>query len=113
VGGRGSVPEKVTVAERVPLSPEARATWYGASAKRQNLSGRRALRHPRSNFIKRDSSLGTKTAQNGWLLAGKKIEKKLKKKLATLLALHLNEMLADKQACLSVQKKLKKKLVRS
>jgi hypothetical protein len=36
----------------------------------------------------------------------------LKKKLATVLALDLNERLADKQACLSVQKKLKKKLVR-
>ena len=38
--------------------------------------------------------------------------KKLKKKLATLLVLDLNERLADKKACISVQKKLKKKLVR-
>jgi len=36
----------------------------------------------------------------------------LKKKLATVLALQLDRTLADKKAWLSVQKKLKKKLVR-
>lgn len=45
-----------------------------------------------------------------WLKIGrvqllKKIQKNLKKKLATVLALHLNERLADKPACSSVQKK--------
>jgi hypothetical protein len=48
------------------------------------------------------------SARNGFskvaFLLLKKFEKNLKKKLATIHALHLDEMLADKQACLSVQK---------
>jgi len=53
-----------------------------------------------------------KSARFGCAHPLKKFKKNLKKKLATLLALDLNEMLADKKACLSVQKNLKKKLVR-
>jgi hypothetical protein len=46
-----------------------------------------------------------------FLLLKKKL-KKSKKKLATIRALHLDEMLADKRPVQAVQKKLKKKLVR-